>query len=711
MILIYEDSGKLHAGREFSRADNSLQAESTSGKRSKIKLQQVLLELDESAIPDIHATALQSAAAEVDLDLAWEFAPEDEFSAVQLAADYFGDKASAAEKIALLLALVAAPHYFRRAGKNRFKKATAEVLQQALAGIEKRKRLEAQIDDWAQALQAGSCPEAIADKLYQILFKPDKNGAEYKAVALAAKAANLPVLELLQHAGALQGDAVGAYHFHWQRFLFEHFPKGTGFASYTAPAIDDSALPLAEGVQAYSIDDSSTTEIDDALSVQNLDRALVTVGIHIAAPALALQPGDALDVLARERLSTVYMPGNKITMLPAEVVQHYTLGAGQARPAVSLYLQIDKETLEILDTQSKIERVPVVANLRLESLEPIATADWLQSDNHAEKAQNLASIGHFEPSNLPEQLSFLYRLAQHWKAQREVVRGKPENFNRPDFNFKLCRDGQAVAGSVQGDEEAVISQRKRGEPIDLIVAECAIVANSTWGQWLGSMGVPMIYRSQAALLPGVKVRMGTKPLPHAGMGVRAYAWSSSPLRRYVDLVNQWQLVAAVRHGATAGLVAPFKPKDAQLFAIIGSFDAAYSAYNHYQAQMERFWTLRHIQQAGIAELEATVFKDEGWVRADSLPLALQAFGAEKLPRGSRVRIKLGEIDLLSLHISAVVQAQIEGADAAFASGAQADEDEDERDSDSAALEVGAVQEDALGNAASNAQADTAPESR
>ena len=106
-----------------------------------------------------------------------------------------------------------------------------------------------------------------------------------------------------------------------------------------------------------------------------------------------------------------------------------------------------------------------------------------------------------------------------------------------------------------------------------------------------------------------------------------------------------------------------------------------------------------------------MFKDEGWVRADSQPLALQAFGAEKLPRGSRVRIKLGEIDLLSLHISAVVQAQIEGTDAAFASGAQADEDEDERDSDSAALEVGAVQEDALGNAASNAQADTAPESR
>ena len=690
MILIYEDSGKLHAGREFSRADNSLQVESPSGKRSKIKLQQVLLELPAGTIPDIHAPELQSAAAQVDLNLAWEFAPEDEFSAAQLALDYFGDKASGAEKTALLLALVAAPHYFRRAGKNRFKKATAEVLQQALAGIEKRKRLEAQIAEWAGALQAGSCPEPIAAKLYQILFKPDKNGAEYKAVAQAAKASNLPVLELMQQAGALQGDAVGAYHFHWQRFLFEHFPKGTGFAAFDAPVIDDSSLPLAEGVQAYSIDDSSTTEIDDALSVQNLDRALVTVGIHIAAPGLALQPGDAIDGLARERLSTVYMPGNKITMLPTEVVQHYTLGAGQARPAVSLYLQIDKETLEILDTQTKIERVPVVANLRLETLEPIATADWLQSANTAEKAQNLASIGHSEPKNLPEQLSFLYRLAQHWKAQREVVRGKPENFNRPDFNFKLRKDGASVAGGVQGDEEAVISQRKRGEPIDLIVAECAIVANSTWGQWLGSLGVPMIYRSQAALLPGVKVRMGAKPLPHAGMGVKAYAWASSPLRRYVDLVNQWQLIAAVRHGATAVFSAPFKPKDAQLFAIIGSFDAAYSAYNSYQSQMERFWTLRNVQQAGIAELDATVFKDDGWVRADSLPLVCQAFGAEKLSRGSRVRIKLGEIDLLSLHISAVVQMHLAQDSEAVSLDAEDEADE----ADIGALEVGVSTDEA-----------------
>jgi exoribonuclease-2 len=148
-----------------------------------------------------------------------------------------------------------------------------------------------------------------------------------------------------------------------------------------------------------------------------------------------------------------------------------------------------------------------------------------------------------------------------------------------------------------------ITVRKRGAPLDLIVAEAAIVANSTWGLMLAEHGVPGIYRSQASLAPGVKVRMGTKALPHAGIGVKAYSWATSPLRRYVDLVNQWQIIACARHGKTAALAAPFKPKDAELFGIISSFDGAYSAYNGYQAGMERFWTLKYLEQNGITELK------------------------------------------------------------------------------------------------------------
>jgi exoribonuclease-2 len=197
----------------------------------------------------------------------------------------------------------------------------------------------------------------------------------------------------------------------------------------------------------------------------------------------------------------------------------------------------------------------------------------------------------------------LYRLAKDLKARREVVRGKPENFNRPDYNFRLVGNDGA---EPTGEEPVQISTRQRGAPLDLIVAEAMILANSTWGSWMAELGVPGIYRSQASLAPGVKVRMGTKALPHAGIGVKSYAWSTSPLRRYTDLVNQWQIIACARHGKTAALAAPFKPKDAELFSIISAFDAAYSAYNGYQAGMERFWTLKYLEQQGITELTATV---------------------------------------------------------------------------------------------------------
>jgi exoribonuclease-2 len=170
--------------------------------------------------------------------------------------------------------------------------------------------------------------------------------------------------------------------------------------------------------------------------------------------------------------------------------------------------------------------------------------------------------------------------------------------------------------------------------------------------------------------------MGTKALPHAGIGVKSYAWSSSPLRRYTDLVNQWQIIACVKHGKTAALAAPFKPKDASLFSIISSFDEAYSAYNGYQGGMERFWTLMYLQQNGITELEASIFKDN-MVRADTLPLVLPVMGGQNLPRGARVRVKLGEIDLITLDITGTVIERLDTPVAEQGVSDNADEEDDE----------------------------------
>ncbi len=661
MYALFEEAGKFMTGRVLSEAEASSQVELDSGKRVKVKAANLLLKFDKPT-PQALMQEARTQAESIELELAWEFANDDEFAFADLARVYFSDDATLAQQVGALLRLFEAPHYFRRAGKGRFRKAPAEQVQQALAAIEKKRLLQLQIDDWAQELAEGRCPAPIREQLYRILFRPDKNGPEYKAVVEAARASQRAPLDLLEASGAIDSP----YQFHWRRFLFEHFPKGTGFAALQAPAITDE-LPLA-AVRAYSIDDSMTTEIDDALSLQGLGTDEVTVGVHIAAPGLAVAPGSAVDQVARARLSTVYMPGHKLTMLPDEVVQAYTLQEGRDCPAVSLYARFDAQTLALRGSETRLERVPIVANLRHDQLDALITEEWLSQA---------------EPSPLPDlpagvqgaELAFLYRLARHLKAQREVVRGKPETFNRPDYTFRLVDSPEAPLGDEPaGAERVEISVRRRGAPLDLIVAEAMILANSQWGQWLAACGVPGIYRSQASLAPGMKVRMGTKALPHAGIGVPSYAWSTSPLRRYVDLVNQWQIIACARHGRTAALAAPFKPKDADLFAVISSFDTAYSAYNGFQGGMERFWTLMYLQQNGITELVGQVIKD-GLVRADTLPLVLGVLGAQGLQRGATVRVKLGAIDLITLDVAGTVVEQLD----ALAAAAPADEEGEEEE--------------------------------
>ncbi|MBU6437929.1 MAG: RNB domain-containing ribonuclease, partial [Betaproteobacteria bacterium] len=439
------------------------------------------------------------------------------------------------------------------------------------------------------------------------------------------------------------------YAFHLQRFLLEWFPGGTGFAPLTAPPLPDD-LPLAD-VRAFSIDDSATTEIDDAFSLQfgAHEGDDVVVGIHIAAPGAAIAKGDPLDAVARERLSTVYMPGDKITMLPDAVVQRYTLAEGQACAALSLYLTLGAD-FALKATRTVLERVPVMRNLRHDQLDALVTDAALAADWQA------------QPYGFARELQWLYRYAQQLKHGRELVRGKPERYTRPDYNF------QVEQGRVR------IVPRQRGTPLDLIVSELMIFANCSWGKLLAEHKLPGIYRSQSGVGAMLRTRMGTEPRPHQGLGVQQYIWSTSPLRRYTDLVNQWQIIACVQHGPTAALVAPFKPRDAELYAIVSSFEGAYKGYADFQATMERYWTLRYLEQNDIHEADAEVLRD-GAVRLANLPLVLSAAGAQELPRGTPVRLQVMSMDFITLEVQARV-VQVLGASAPAPAVADDDEGDD-----------------------------------
>jgi exoribonuclease-2 len=461
-------------------------------------------------------------------------------------------------------------------------------------------------------------PAEFRTILPQLIYKPDRNRGETKALEAACAETGKSAARLLFDCGALPST----HDYHLGRFLFEFFPEskgGTGFPYSPAPS-EPGDLPWA-AVAAFSIDDAHTTEIDDAFSVTATDGGW-QIGIHIAAPGLGFGPDSDLGRITRERLSTVYMPGRKITMLPEDIVEHFTLAAGQTVPAISLYLDVAAD-YRLLGHETRIERVPVVANLRHHDIEPVFNAATL--------AEGLAEFP------WREELKLLWEFAQVLEAGR----GKPsDNSNRKDYNFVVDWAADSGIAAEPGKGFVSIEQRERGSPLDTLVAELMIMANATWGAMLRDAGIPALYRVQTA----GKVRMSTVAAAHEGLGVDCYAWSSSPLRRYCDLLNQWQLIALLQ-----GEPPPFPPKSADLLAAMRDFELTYAAYAEFQRGMERYWCLRWLLQQGATTVLAQVLR-EALARLDTIPLVARVPSLPELPRGAHVLLSVEAIDLLEAEL-------------------------------------------------------------
>ncbi len=601
MHVFFEDDGQLKAGTVLADNDASLQVEAASGKRLKLKAAAVLLRFAEPSPSVLNAEA-QKLAGELDPNFLWEVCGEEEFGFAELAREYYGHAPRPPEAAAVAVALAAAPMYFYKRGKGRYRKAPPAALQSALASVERKKREGEQMAAWEDELRALRLPAALRAKLPMLLHKPDKNALEWKALAAACNALQTNPVTLLAQCGAIPSS----HDYHYGAFLAQAFPQGVAFLSYgPPPALPD--LPTAEA-RAFSIDDATTTEIDDAFSVRELPNGNREVGIHIAAPALVIPRASMLDGVARSRLSTVYMPGRKITMLPEEIVAALTLAEGHAPPALSMYCEVAPAGA-LIRHATRINRVPVAANLRLDAIGE-AFANPLPS-----------------PSDPPwtEELRVLWTFAQALFA----ARGKPD-FTRVDYSFYVDWDAAP-------DGKVTIVPRPRGSPLDKVVSELMIFVNSSWGKHLADARVAGLYRTQG----NGKVKMSTRPAEHQGLGLSHYLWASSPLRRYSDLVNQRQLLATL-----AGEKPPYAENDAELYAVLADFEATYSNYAAFQDRMEHYWCLRWLLQEQVGEMTATVVR-ENIVRFDRLPLTLRLHDLPALAPETPVRIGIGRIDLLA----------------------------------------------------------------
>ena len=601
MNIFYEESGQFKVASIVQKNDATYQVDTQHGKRTKVKANNVFAEFDGDMAAFLENA--QAQAADIDTDLLWEVCGEEEFTAEAIAEEYYGHAPTKTELAATLIALYAAPMYFYKKAKGVFKAAPEETLKQALAAIERKKQQDAQIDAWAEALKRGEMPSEIAADLKTILHAPDKQSLTYKAFTKAADALKTSAYELAKKTGGI--TSIPQYL--QDGFEIKYFPKGTGFPDLPLPEMPD--LPKAD-VTAFSIDDESTTEVDDALSLTDLGNGTKRVGIHIAAPSLAVAQGDKMEKNIMERLSTVYFPGGKITMLPENWIAAFSLDAGAYRPSISIYFDVDSE-FNVGAPTCKIEAVNIAENLRIQTIEP-----HFNAETGLDEAGEMMFAHH-------QDLIWFYQFA----IALQKARGKYEPDRAPQYDY-----------SIELDEEGNVSvvRRERGSPIDTLVSEMMILANSTWAQMLDENELPGLFRVQ----PAGKVRMSTKSEPHIGMGVQHYGWFTSPLRRAADYINQKQLISLIDDTAEP----LYQNSDAELFAALRDFDAAYTAYADFQRQMEAYWSLVYLQQQGTSELTATILKED-LVRIEGLPLVTRATGIpfDALPK-SQALFKITELD-------------------------------------------------------------------
>ncbi len=608
MNVFYEEDGNFKVAAVMKENPSSFQVESVTGKRSKLKLANVLLSFD-GMMSDFMDKA-KVEAAQLDTFFLWECCGADDFGFEDLAKEYYGESFTKIQSAATAIKVHGEPIYFYRKGKGRYKAAPEETLKLALAAVA-RKRLQAeQMAAWVVMLNDKQLPTDFSNDADSLIYNPDKNSIEWKAVEESARTSGRLPLTVLFDAGMI----TSAHDYHLNVFMREMFSDGTGFGecedAKPNEAIQINDLPLAN-VEAFSIDDETTNEIDDAFSLALLDNGHQRVGIHIAAPTLGLQSGSALDEIVLKRLSTVYMPGNKITMLPESIVRPFSLDEGETKPALSLYCEVTP-AFEIVSCESKFERIKIAENLRHDTLAPFFNANTLAQDSGHPRWRAL---------------KFLHDFAE----SLEKARGKHDPARAPqiDYNFYVT------------DGIVSIVARERGSPMDKLVAELMIYANSTWGAMLKEGGFAGIYRAQT----DGKVFMTTEATPHQGLGVDQYAWSTSPLRRAVDLINQRQIVALLSKD-----VAPYETDDGRLQTIMRDFELTYQSYNEFQTRMERYWCLQFLVQEQLLEVEASVWR-ENLVRLDHMFYITKVPSLPELKVGTKVLLEIKHIDTLLMELN------------------------------------------------------------
>lgn len=383
----------------------------------------------------------------------------------------------------------------------------------------------------------------------------------------------------------------------------------------------------------FTIDGALTRDYDDALSLRPLQQGIYEIGIHIADAAEYVRPGDLLDEEAQERSTSIYLPDNRISMLPSSLSEGIcSLRAGEDRLALSFLVRMDDEGII-----QGAEIVPSIVRVR-EQLTYNEVNDKVHKDPILQQFYQLSG-----------------KMRKHRLAHGAVILPLPE-----------------VQVYVNSAGMIHVSQYKKETPSQIIVSEWMIAANGLTASYMAERGIPSIYRSQAECKPETnqvasehelfhiyrqrrlfaRAELDTKPGMHCSLAMPYYTSITSPIRRYIDLVVQRQLKHALVNET------PLYSED-ELRQLITKLGSNQSKIFFIQRKWVRYWILKYLEQEDTHTLDALVLDQNDRFVLLLLPdflieANMHSPDKVRLQPGEMVRVKIERLsprkDILRLQI-------------------------------------------------------------
>ncbi len=382
-------------------------------------------------------------------------------------------------------------------------------------------------------------------------------------------------------------------------------------------------------LHVYTIDDISTTEIDDGLSIETLANGGKRIWIHIADPTRWLEPESVLDRDARKRGTSVYLPTGVIPMFPIELAAG-PMSLIQSKVCHAMSFAVD------LDESGAIANYEIVASL----VKPNYRLTY-------EDVEEMLQLGVEDDL---ERIADYARLRKKWRVAQGAI-----EIHLPDTTVKVdSQNGDRLTLELMED---TFSRQ--------LVAEMMILAGEVAAKFAQTHSIPIPYRYQEQpelppldtlmQLPSGPVRefaicrcmtkglLGLYASRHAGLGLDAYAQVTSPIRRYSDLLAHWQIKAFLRNEAL-----PFTAE--RITEILQAIDPAIWDANQVEKQSVRYWSLEYLRRNKEVVWEALMLD---WLREnEKLALVLIEDLGLKLPMrinrqiqvGDNLRIRTSEVD-------------------------------------------------------------------